>query len=251
MGEFTQAILLGILYWIPWTRAGYSFSHIFRQPISLSCFIGIIMGHIPEAIILGATIQLLYLVMIPAGSNIPVDEGLSACVAIPIAIQTGISPALAVMLAIPIGMTGLFLDNIRRNNNIKFAVMADQYAKEGNVRAIYFCATIYPMIFQLPIRIIPIFIAVYFGGPLVSSILIWMPTWLLHGLEIAGTILPAVGIALTLNVLGKKNLLPYFIFGFFLVKYGNLGIVSIFIMGICMAFLHLQFEYGNRGGGEA
>ncbi len=251
MSEFAQALLLGILYWIPWTRAGYSFSHIFRQPISLSVFIGIIMGHIPEAIILGATLQLLYLVMIPAGSNIPVDEGLSACIAIPIAIQTGISPALAVMLAIPIGMAGLFLDKVRRNTNIKFASMADQYAKVGNVRKIYCCATIYPMLCQLPIRIIPIFIAVFFGGELISSILSLLPTWLLHGLEDTGTILPAVGIALTLNVLGRKNLLPYFIFGFFLVKYGYLGIVSIFILGICMAVLHLQFQYGNRGGGAA
>lgn len=83
MSELAQATLLGLLYWVPWTRAGYTFSHIFRQPISLAAIIGVIVGDLPAAVMIGATMQLMYLVLIPAGSNIPADEGLSACVAIP------------------------------------------------------------------------------------------------------------------------------------------------------------------------
>ncbi|MDR3565399.1 MAG: PTS sugar transporter subunit IIC [Negativicutes bacterium] len=247
MSELAQATLLGLLYWVPWTRAGYTFSHIFRQPISLAAIIGVIVGDLPAAVMIGATMQLMYLVLIPAGSNIPADEGLSACVAIPIAVKLGLSPALALMLAIPIGMMGLYLDKVRRTKNVIFAEWADKYAAAGDDKGIFRCATLYPMLLQLPLRVIPVFVAVLFGSDVVMLILKNTPVWLLHGLEITGICLPAVGFALTINVIGRRNLLPYFVIGFLLIKFFSISIAVALFVGIGAAVIHTNHQFGKGG----
>lgn len=243
MNDVAQAILLGILYWVPWTRIGYSFSNIFRQPLSLSVVIGIITGEIPQAVMLGAALQLLYLVIIPAGSTIPADEALSACVVIPLAIKTGLSAELAMVLAIPVGLLGTELDKVRRTVNARFVEMADSYAAAGCVWGIITCAAVYPLLLQLPLRVIPVFIVVWGGAGVAAAVLPWLPPGLVHGLEVAGSFLPAAGFALTLTVIGRRNLLPYFILGFFLVKYMGLDITAIFIFGVCVAALHTQSQF--------
>lgn len=46
-----------------------------------------------------------------------------------------------------------------------------------------------------------------------------MPTWLTHGFEVAGGILPAVGFGLLLRVMFKAQYIPYLIAGFLFVCY--------------------------------
>ena len=43
-----------------------------------------------------------------------------------------------------------------------------------------------------------------------NKVLEVIPAWLMHGFEVMGGILPALGFALTIMVIGKKNLIPYF-----------------------------------------
>ena len=80
-----------------------------------------------------------------------------------------------------------------------------------------------------------VFAANFFGQPVVEKFLSLMPTWLTHSFEIIGGILPALGFAITIMVIGKKSLLPYFIGGFFAVLYLKVDVMAIF--GTCLAFL--------------
>lgn len=246
MSEFTQAILLGFLYWIPWMSFGYTFRHSFRQPITISLFIGLIMGNVPDAIIIGASIQVIYLGLVPAGGNMPADEALAACIAIPIALKTGMSPQMAVALAIPLGVMGLFLDQVRRTVNAAFVHMADEYAQKCNTRGIFLCAALYPALFQIPLRVTPVALAFIYGPDAVSAFMKAVPTWLLHSFEIMGGVLPALGFALTIMAIGRRSLIPYFIAGFFLVKYSAMNIMAAAIFGTCMAFLHIVLTENNK-----
>jgi Phosphotransferase system, mannose/fructose/N-acetylgalactosamine-specific component IIC len=209
------------------------------------------MGNVPDAVIIGGTIQLIYLGLVPAGSNIPADEALAACIAIPIAIKTNMSPAMAVTLAVPLGVLGIFLDSIRRTVNAFFVHMADAYAEKANTRGIYLCATIYPMIFQLPLRIIPVFLAYIYGPEAVTTFMKSVPAWMMHGLDITGGVLPALGFAITIMVIGRRGLLPYFIAGFFLVKYTATNIMAAAIFGTCFAFIHTYLQYNKQEGGTS
>ncbi|TGC32962.1 PTS sorbose transporter subunit IIC, partial [Salmonella enterica subsp. enterica serovar Enteritidis] len=77
----------------------------------------------------------------------------------------------------------------------------------------------------------------YFGQDVVESFLKLMPHWLTHSFEIMGGILPALGFAITIMVIGKKSLLPWFIGGFFAVLYLKVDIMAMAIFGTCVAFL--------------
>lgn len=84
-----KAALVGLLYWISMGRAQYFFSFAFRKPVVLGVFIGLVFGDVQAGLLYGATIQLMYMGGIEAGGNIPSDQGLAACIAIPAAIAGG------------------------------------------------------------------------------------------------------------------------------------------------------------------
>ena len=114
------SIFTGIYYWIMKTDVGYGFTHAMRQPLFSALFIGLIMGDFTRAIVIGAAIQILYIGLVAAGSNLPADDCLAGLIAIPIAIASHLSPAVAVTIAVPVGVLGVFLDQFRKTINIVF-----------------------------------------------------------------------------------------------------------------------------------
>ena len=71
-----QAILLGILYWFG--KAGVNqrvWTDVAQQPLTCSLFVGLILGDVPTAMIVGATIQPMFLAAINAGWAVANDVG--------------------------------------------------------------------------------------------------------------------------------------------------------------------------------
>ena len=120
-----QAILVGILYWLSMGRASYFISFAFRKPVVLGVFIGLVYGDVQTGLLYGATIQLMYMGGIEAGGNIPSDQGLATCIAIPAAIANNLDPAAAVALAVPFGVLGVLINNVRRTINSFYNTKAD------------------------------------------------------------------------------------------------------------------------------
>lgn len=236
-----QAILIALLYWISQAKIWYGFS-IMRMPLCVAPFIGLIFGDIPTALQVGATLQMIYIGSIAPGGNPPADEGLASCIAIPIALTAGIDPTVAISLAIPLGLLGVVLENVRKTLNTFFVHMADKYAAEGNVRGLQLSATLYPILLAFPMRFIPVFIACLFGPEAIQAFVNMLPEWITHGLSAAGNILPALGFAITMIVIGKKQYLPLFVIGFFIVAYTGLSTVGIAIFGACAVLMIMQFQ---------
>ncbi len=242
-----QAALTGLLYWASVNRFWYGFSQVVRQPLSLATFLGLIYGDMPTALAAGATLQMIYMGVIAPGGNIPTDEALATCIAVPIAIQANMDIEMAVMIAVPIGLLGVFTENIRRTANTYFVHMADRYAEDANVKGIRRAAFLYPILFAFPLRFIPVFVANLFGADAVTAFLDVVPEWVTGGLGIAGGILPALGFAITMVVIGKRNFIPFFILGFFIVAYTGISTVGVAIFGICMAFIFVQCQTNAEG----
>lgn len=241
MNSFVQALLIGIIYWIGTNRIWYGTTTVIRQPIVMAVPLGLIMGDPAKAMIIGGTLQLIYLGAIAPGGNIPADEAFASCVAIPIAIQTGISAEVAVSLAVPVGLLGVLLDTVRRTYASAFVRLADKAAlgndKKGYRRACFW----YPFLCAIPLRIIPAFVATYFGAEAVQAFMSSIPAWVTNGLSVAGGLLPALGFGVTMIVIGKRSLLPYFLVGFLVMAYSGISTIGIAVLGLCIALLQSNF----------
>lgn len=231
------SIFTGIYYWIMKTDIGYGVTHAMRQPLFAALLIGIIMGDIKQAIIIGAAVQILYIGLVAAGSNLPADDCLAGLIAIPIAVKSGLSPELAIAIAVPVGVMGVFVDQLRKTINVTFVHMADRYAAEGNTRQIILCNLLYPTILSFFMRFPIPFLANMYGADAVDTFMKKVPEWLIHGFSVAGGILPALGFALTMFVIGKKELLPWFFIGYFLVQFSGIPAIGAAIFGLCAVLL--------------
>ena len=240
------ALTFGILYWLATNKLWYGTLHLVRQPIVLAVPIGLIMGNLPDAMIMGASLQMIYLGAIAPGGTLPSDEALSSCIAIPLALQAGLDPSIAVTLAVPIGLLGVLIDNLKRTYMSFFVHIADKAVEENNVKKMRRAEFWYPLFASVPLRIIPTFLALLLGVDAVSAFLDAIPAWATNGLSVAGGLLPAVGFAVTIMVIGKKNLIPYFIIGFALVAYSGMNTIGVAVLAICIALLQGIFVHSDE-----
>ena len=103
--------------------------------------------------------------------------------------------------------------------------------------AIWRCATIYPALLAIPLLFLPVFIINMVGQDVVINIMKALPTFVTHGLEVAGGVLPALGFALIMNMIGKNKLIPFVFLGYIVVSVGGVNSLTAGIIAICIAFI--------------
>ncbi len=242
MENLGLAIFCGVWYFVSTAKVGYHLCSMVGTPIFISFLLGLMMGDLETALILGANINMLYLGIINTGGNAPADPSLAALIAIPMALLTGMDVQSAVALAVPFGVLGALLDQIRRTLNAGFIHMADRYALEGNAQKVVWCNFVPTLALSFLLRFVPVFVATLFGADLVNALLNVVPAWVTHGLSVAGGILPAMGFAITIMVIGKKKLMPFFFIGFFLVAYMGINTMFAAILGACISILAITMK---------
>lgn len=235
--NFGLALLCGLLYFLGTNRVGYTMAASLGSGIFIGFVLGLFFGDVATGLILGASIQLVYLGIIMTGGNVPADGCLAACIAIPIALESGMDIDAAVALAVPFGVLGVFLDQLRRTTNSIWVRMADKYAVEGDDRGIFKCAFVYPELMTIVLRFLPVFVLTLFGTDFVIALLDMLPAGVITGFKVAGGILPAMGFAIILVTIGKPRLLPYFFLGFFAVQYLGINTMAAAIFGACISLL--------------
>ena len=238
------AICMGIYYWFCRLRFGYTFSSMLLQPVVIGVFVGLLTGQMYDAMVIGGAMQLVYLgVTSTPGGNVPNDPALAGCISIPIGVLSGMSPEVAISLAVPFGIIGAFVDQLRRTTNTIWVHKADKFAENVDTKGIFRCAYVYPSIMGFIIRFPIVFIICFFGVDFAEKLLEVIPDWLLNSFEIMGGILPALGFAITLQAIGKKQLLPFFIIGYFMVKFSSMGVMGVAVFAVSIAMLLYLFLY--------
>ena len=247
MGNLGLAVFTALLYAV--NIPGYGLG-VYKCPAACGLIYGLIFGDVQKGLIIGGSIQLLYLGVVATGNNMPSDSTMAAIIAIPLALSQNLDPAMAVSIAVPFGILGTLFNNIKRSINIGFLHYADKKAEELNVKEINRCAILYPWLAMSVIQFVPVFIISYLG-PAASEFLINnLPTWVTGGLSVAGGVLPAIGFALMIVQIGRKEILPYYFIAYFLVRYLSLNTMALSIFGVCIALI-LFFNMKNDVGGQS
>lgn len=247
--ELLMAIITGLWYWFAASLAGYTLFSTLKSPTFIGFVLGLIWGNPVLGITAGGSIEVIYLGLVAPGGNIPSDKALAALIAVPLVLMKDLSINLAVSIAVPVGIIGVFVNNIRRYGNAFLVHKADDFAEEANVKGIWQAATLYSFIFGMIIRFPLVFMANYFGADVVKGALAIIPQWLLHGMEVMGGLLPALGFATTIFMIGKKQYMPLFIVGFFMVKYFEITNIGVAIFGLCTALV-IMYMGGMQDGSQ-
>ena len=242
-----KALLVGIFYWISKWSVGYTFGVRWSSlPLVMGPVLGLIMGDVVTGTIMGAYIQTVYLGLVSGlGGVVTVDKSLAACISIPVAIQAGLAPEMAVTLAVPFGLLGTLTSNIFKIYATWLTHKADEAAEKGDAKKIRFLHYFGSALGWLPLALIPVTTIVYAGPEVIQNLLAAIPSAIVNGLGVLGGILPALGFAMTIRVIGRKQFLPFFFLGFFLVKYFAINTIGASIFGIVAAIVYVQLMGGR------
>ena len=234
-----QALLLALWYWITTWYIGYSWGCAwFMDALVTGLVVGIVLGDVPTAMKCAAAIKPMFLAFTAAGGTVVWDEAAATLGGVSITMLSGMDVSQSVTIAVPLSLLCAQLHTVRRIVMIYPVQKADEYAKVGNTKGIMFMATVWPQAFKLVLFGIPMFLGLYFGAEAIGNFMNSLPVWITNALSITGKILPALGFAMTINVIGRPQFLPFFLGGFFLAAYSGMTGIPLALMGLFIAFLY-------------
>ena len=233
-----QAAILALYYWFAQWYIFYSAINVFLGPLCTGLFCGIVLGDIPTAMKIAATIQPMFLAFTGAGGTVVWDETAATMGGCVITMISGLDTSQAVTIAVPLSLLCAQLHTLRRIIMVYPVQRADEYAKKANTKGILFMAFWWPTIVKFFIFGVPMFLALYFGAEAIGNFMNSLPVWITNALSATGKMLPALGFAMTVNVIGRPQFLPFFLGGFFLAQYSGLSGIPLALSGLFVAFMY-------------
>ena len=248
MGNLLTALLLAV--WAGLCALDQFGPHLgFRKPLLASVGVGLILGDMQTAIIIGATMELMWLGVNNIGAYVPPDVISGTIVGASLGILSGRDTGTAISTAIAVGVpTALLVQQINllvMTTNISLVHAADRAAEEFNLKRITMLHWTGGLMFFLS-RAIPVFIACFAGSAVIDTILAAIPAQVLTGFTVASKAIPAVGLAMLLTMMMKKNMWIFLILGFVcLFKLRNFSDCFDW----CCCCRHLRFNHGKNNYG--
>lgn len=232
---FSVAVFCGLWYAFAGWRPCYLTHNIWLFPLTSALPIGILMGDVPGAMVLGAAISMIYVGLVAPGAEISADQSSAGLVGVVVGLAIGADTGTALAIAVPFGVLGVFLNTLRRILNANIAHMADKHALNGNIKGIRNCAVWWPLVINFVTKFPLMFVTIYFGTGIVENILNVLPEWVMKGLSVAGGMMPAIGFAILINVIATKSILPFFFLGFFIVEIFGCSTLELACLGVPLA----------------
>lgn len=241
-----QALLIAILA----TMSQWWFSHMVTRtllyPIWTGFLVGIILGNPMLGMQAGAYIQLTYLGWIVAGGAMPGNLMVAGIFGTALTILSGADATMATTLAVTLSVVGIVMNMAYMNLNVIWTHRADRYLAEGNIKMVRVMNYLPSGLLSALIYGVPAFLMVVLGASYATNVLSIVPQWLANALNLVGAIMPALGIAMLLNFLGKKKIIAFFFLGYFLTVYFSLDTMAVFIFSCVIAAVMFFFMGSSK-----
>ena len=231
---FTQALLIGLLMFLGMLTDTGLGDPMIKRPLVMGTLTGLVLGDLQLGITMGASLEVIFLGITSIGGALPSDSFTGSIFGTAFAILTNQGIEVAMALAVPISLLSTTLTTVI---NIGFAAMmpkVDKYNEQGNQKGIALihigCMILKPLAFG-----IIGFLGIMIGADAVSSFVNSIPQTIMKGLTVAGQTLPALGMAMLLNMLWDKKIAVFLLLGFVLYEYLSLPLIAICLVGLVIA----------------
>ncbi|MFT4028315.1 MAG: PTS sugar transporter subunit IIC [Protaetiibacter sp.] len=227
----------------------------FARPLVGSLLVGLIMGDVPTAIMIGAAVQIIYIALITPGGTASADVRVVTYIGIPLTMvavsSAGLEPGsvaangLAVSIGALVGSVGTVMYYTSATINIYLNSVAWHWVKVHKFKRLYTANFVLPIFTHIVISFIPTLFITKYGADVVTNLHEWLPIdgLFMKTLFIVGTMLPAVGIGILLKqmVVRATDLIVFF-FGFVLAASMQVNIVGAALVGAMIALLNYKIQ---------
>ena len=215
------------------------------RPLVLGPLVGLILGDFTTGIIVGGSLELIMMGVVGIGSATPPDTVSGTILATAFAIVSKLDVSAAVALALPIASLGQVVGILVRTANGFFVHMADKAAEEGDFggidRALWGGAFLFFIAYFLLV-----FLGAYLGSSVISAFVKMIPKFVTNGLNAASGMLPALGIAILMQLLFDKKNAAFFFIGWALTALLSVNTVGAAVIGTAIAYTIYQYTISNR-----
>lgn len=230
-----QALALGILAFFAGLDLFNGLTHMHR-PVVLGPLVGLILGDLQTGILVGGTLELVWMGLAPLAGAQPPNVIIGTIVGTVFAITTKVDPSVAVGIAVPfavaVQMGITFLFSAMSAVMSKCDEMADNADTDGIEKVNYFALCVLGSFYFLCA-----FLPVYFGAEHAKTMIETLPQQLIDGLGVAGGMMPAIGFAVLMKIMMKNIYIPYFIIGFVGAAWLELPVLAIAASALAFALI--------------
>ncbi|MEG0177859.1 PTS mannose/fructose/sorbose/N-acetylgalactosamine transporter subunit IIC [Anaerorhabdus sp.] len=225
------------------------------RPIVASLVVGVIMGDIPTALVVGVPLQIMYMGNVTPGGAVAWDLSYATYIGTAGALVFGAGLGttevigLAVVFAGIGGLVGQLMWNISYAANLPLNRIAQKYANEGATNKMYIPNVLLGQLIGFACRFIPAVLVLTSmtaaSGQADFATLI--PGWVTTLLGIFGGMMASLGMGIILSFLLKKQYhFVIFLAGFILITYFNLSTMAVAVVGIITAVLYYTIITGKE-----
>ena len=233
-----KTLLIGLVALVGYSEYFLTGASMIFRPIALAPLVGIVLGNIPEAIKVGAAMELAYIGVVEVGLSTPQDMVSASVLGTTFALSTGKGISAALTFGLPLSMLVLIVQNVMYIFVAPLYVnKMDEYAKKAEDRKLSLMAFWGGTAVNFLPSVLFIMLAYYFGTGFSKQIISVIPQFVQDGLVVASGLLPAFGFALLIQQMLRKDIVPYMILGFALTAYLKIPIIGIAIFGLVIVMI--------------
>lgn len=243
-----QGFLVALVAALVYMESRIGGQHMIDRPIIIGPLVGFIMGDPVTGLIIGGELELVWMGLVGIGTSTPPDVVIGSALATALAIRTGATYETTLALAIPISLLAQVGSIGVCILNTAFAHRADACAEKGDYRGVeisnWMGSALY-FVFKFSM----VFLGFLIGSDLITAIVARIPEVIQSGLGQSGNLLPALGIAMLIQMTWDRKFGAFLFLGFALAAFLNVSTIGAAVFGVVIAVLYymLSGSFGQVG----
>ena len=225
------------------------------RPLVASFVVGVIMGDLQTAMIVGIALQIMYMGNVTPGGAVAWDLSYATYLGTAGALVFGKGMestqviGLAVVFAGIGGLVGQMVWNLSYALNLPLNRLANKYAEAGETGKMYIPNVVCGQLIGLACRFIPavILLTTMTAASAQADFASMIPGWLTTLLSTFGGMMAALGMGIIISFLLKKQWqICIFLLGFVLVTYFNLNTMAVAVIATLLEVIYYVFQIGQK-----